>query len=197
VPAFRTRVEVRHRGLRQFDFNLIAQEGLKTLLRDQFWCWMHDAAEENGLLRHYGFTSPRDEIFTLEEPANVLLAPFGIGIRTDQAQLFVSRHEFEPVIVSMLTRHVTRLTGPTDGIRLVHGLNLLRDLFAWIGSYERWAVDSVGAESRSRTLEMPLDMVESRPQRWWTLALRVSGAVHQTPKCSGRPLASRVSLSLG
>lgn len=166
------------------------------LLEEQFSCWIRDADDKLGVLRHYGFAIGPGGVRVTEEPSNVTLTPNGIGIRRDQVQLFLSRHEFEPVIISMLTSHTKRLSGPTDGVRLVEGLGLLRDLFAWIGSYERWVIDTFGAGYRSGILEMPADAASKRSERWWSLAQRVRGALHQTPRCSGRPLAPRVTLVL-
>jgi hypothetical protein len=145
---------------------------IAALMREQFWCWMHDADASHPILRHYGFAFRLDFAYRLADPMQITLNEFSIALDRPNGRLMVPRDALEPVLfISSVAFPSIEATGTSALV----GATLLRDLFAWIGSYERWVNDSFGYEHRGQLLGIDVTSVKRRPGQWWSLALGISG----------------------
>jgi hypothetical protein len=152
-------------------------------MREQFWCWMHDGESDHPILRHYGFVSLPNGSHWVDEPLRITLAAFSITVERTGARLVVPQQTFEPVLITSLRADAIPLASLT-GVARPCAFALLRDLFAWIGSYERWVNDSFGEQHRAWILAADAASVKRRPERWWSLALRVSASLRASGNAS-------------
>jgi hypothetical protein len=160
----------------------------RELFRQQEWLWRCDSMHEPGdVLRAYGFErDPASELgaecFTLPGAATVSLCDGVIVYATDgRGTLVLSAPDYVPSLIAsrwvdpLSERWISRAVPakiPLDR----HTLSaLLPPLMAWIGSYERWVLDTYGIDYRKRCLEnvdcASCDAAEI-PALWWEAASR-------------------------
>jgi hypothetical protein len=163
-------------------------------MQQQFWLWEKDSENiGSNLLVEYGFvrsTPPQQESgarcyeFDLENEGRIRLWSFGVMYCDPKhGAVFLQGPSYTPKLVGakhavvpawvpeqILSPRTPRL--PIDGKKMAH---LMPPLLAWMGSYERWMLDTVGLEYRRgcvETWEAPVCDAEKLPAEWWSLAAK-------------------------
>jgi hypothetical protein len=160
------------------------------LLQQQCWLWGRDVERPQGnLLTEYGFvrsTPPQSEwgssCFTYTHPQQIVVKVWGFGViyvDPRRSGVFLQRSEFAPRIVDSIhgARDIYRPDQIEHHAPTKHHheelATTLPPLLAWIGSYERWVLDTFGLEYRQRCLsewEGKRIDPERLPAAWWNLA---------------------------
>lgn len=162
----------------------------QALFRQQEWLWNCDSRQPGGsILQNYGFERERNNgalsahCFALPADAIVKICDAAVVYGTESRGAVVlqapryamsilpAEQAFVPLTSQSLARsREARL--PADR-ELLGGL--LPSLMAWIGSYERWVLDTYGEAYRRHCLQ-DIDYAFSKPEEtpllWWTAASR-------------------------
>jgi hypothetical protein len=191
------------------------------LFDQQLWCWGRDISRSQGnILLQLGMSryraidsSQEGSAYTARVPGEGLFWLWGFGLlysATGLGNLFLQRMPFEYFLLEQLpsrpVHHLSELTGlvrPNTARQRALIVPLMEAAFQWMGKYEHWIAETLGADYRARTLairgraaEIP---AQDQARTWDHLAKKVHRLVTASPEQTGHwsPVLHSLRRSIG